>query len=207
MHNLPNKGRDGFTLIELMMAIVIFTITLGSIYSVFASVQKSSTSNSVNARIMQDIRTSIGFMESDIRMAGLERFGSAGAGIETATATTLRFTADRNMDGIINIADLSDGLQESDLERITYSYDAPGRRLRQCLSEGTTDAWETVAEGVSGFAFRFFDESNSLMAFPIADSSLIREVEITLTLKLPAGIAGEVSRTFTKRVLCRNLGI
>ena len=204
---MPYGNRNGFTLVELMMAIVIFTIALGAIYKVFASVQKSSTINEVNARMMQDLRTSIGFMESDIRMAGLDRFGSAGAGIEAASSTSLQFTADRNIDGVINIADLSDGLQESDLERITYSYDAPGRRLRQCLSEGSTNAWETVAEGVNDFSFRFFDASNNLMVFPIADTSLIRQVEITLSIEFPAGIEGKISRTFTKRVLARNLGM
>lgn len=204
---MPYGNRNGFTLVELMMAIVIFTIALGAIYKVFASVQKSITINEVNARMMKDLRTSIGFMESDIRMAGLDRFGSAGAGIEEATSTSLRFTADRNIDGVINIADLSDGLQESDFERITYSYDAPGRRLRQCLSEGTTNAWETVTEGVNDFSFRFFDASNNLMVFPIVDTSLIRQVEITLSIELPAGIEGKISRTITKRVLGRNLGI
>ncbi len=108
IHNPLKNSRSGFTLVELLIAMAIAGISLGAIYSVFASVQKTSTSNDVTARVMQSLRTSLGFMESDIRMAGLDRFGTAGAGIEVATATDLRFTSDRNMDGTVNTADLTD---------------------------------------------------------------------------------------------------
>ena len=63
------------------------------------------------AEVMQNFRTSMDFMEQDIRMAGLDRFGLAGAGIvrlvapiPMPSATHLYFTADRNMDGVINFA-------------------------------------------------------------------------------------------------------
>jgi len=207
MRLIELKNKCGFTLVELMIAMALSILALGTIYGVFASVQKSSTSNEVNARVMQTVRTCVGIMESDIRMAGLDRFGTAAAGIEVATPTTLRFTADRNMDGVINNADLSDGLKEEDLERITYFYDAPSNRLRQCLSEGTTDSWETVAENVISFVFQFFDATNNIIAFPIVDTSLIREVAISITVQQPAGIAGELSRTFSKKILCRNLAM
>lgn len=207
MHNPLRESRSGFTLVELMVAMVIALVSLGAIYSVFASTQKTSTSNEVTARILQNLRISVGLMESDIRMAGLDRFGAAAAGIEVATATDLRFTADRNLDGTINTADLSDGLQEQDLERITYFYDAANKRLRQCLSEGTTDAWDTVAENVENFSFNYFDADNNPIAFPIINNTLIRFIEVSLTIRQPAGIAGNVARTMTQRIFIRNLAM
>jgi len=205
--NKLESNRSGFSLVELMIGMAIAILLLGAIYSVFASVQKTGTSNEVNARVMQSLRTSIDLMESDIRMAGLDRFGAAAAAIEVATATNFRFTADRNMDGTINTADLSDGLQEQDFERITYFYDASNKRLRQCLSEGTTNAWDTVAENVENFGFEYFDADHNLMAFPIADNGLIRFVEMSITVRQPAGIGGDVSRTLTKLAFCRNLAM
>jgi type II secretion system protein J len=201
------RSHSGFTLIELMIAMAIAILSLGVIYKVFASVQKTSTNNEVNARVMQSLRTSIDLMESDIRMAGLDRFGAAAAGVEVATASNLRFTADRNMDGVINAADLSDGLQEQDLERITYSYDANNKRLRQCLSEGSTNAWDTVAENVENFSLKYFDADNILIPFPIIDNTLIRFVEVSITVSQPAGISGDLSRTITKRIYCRNMAM
>lgn len=190
-----------------MIAMAIAILSLGAIYSVFASVQKTSTNNEVNARVMQSLRNSIDLMESDIRMAGFDRFGVAAAGIEVATATNLRFTSDRNLDGVINAADLSDGLGEEDLERITYLYDGANNRLRQCLSEGSTNAWDTVAENVENFSFRYFDENNNLIAFPITDLALIRFIEVSITVSQAAGLSGDVSRTITRRIFCRNLAM
>ena len=207
IHNPLKSSRSGFSLVELMIAMVIAIVSLGAIYGVFASVQKTSTSNEVTARVMQSLRTSVDFMESDIRMAGLDRFGSAAAGIEVATATNLRFTADRNMNGTIDTTDLSDGLQEQDLERVTYIYDAANQRLRQCLSEGTANAWDMVAESVENFSFIYFDANNNQIPFPISDNLLIRFIEVSITVQNPAGRADDVSRTITKRIFCRNLSM
>ena len=207
IHNPLKSSRSGFSLVELMIAMVIAIVSLGAIYGVFASVQKSSTSNEVTARVMQNLRTSVDFMESDIRMAGLDRFGTAAAGIEVATATNLRFTADRNMNGTIDTTVLSGGLQEQDLERITYIYDAVNKRLRQCLSEGTANAWDTVAENVENFSFIYFDANNNQIPFPISDNLLIRFIEVSITVRNPAGRADDVSRTITKRIFCRNLSM
>jgi prepilin-type N-terminal cleavage/methylation domain-containing protein len=207
IHNPLKNSRSGFSLVELMIAMVIAIVSLGAIYGVFASVQKTSTSNEVTSRVMQNLRTSVDFMESDIRMAGLDRFGTAVAGIEVATATNLRFTADRNMNGIIDTTVISNGLQEQDLEQITYVYDAANKRLRQCLSEGTANEWDTVAENVENFSFKYFDANNNQIPFPILDNLLIRFIEVSITVRNPAGRADDVSRTITKRIFCRNLSM
>ena len=195
------RNKRGFTLVELMVAIAISSIVFGAIYAVFASVNRTCTNNEVTADVMQHMRTSIDFMEQDIRMAGLDPFDSSGAGIELWDTDKLRFTADRNRDGTINTADLSDGIQEMDLERITYEWDSANRRLRQCLSEGTTDDWDTVAENVTAFQFDYFKADGGVAAA----LSEIRTVQISMTIEQPAGLSGIVDRTLTKQILCRNL--
>lgn len=199
------KEKSGFTLVEIMVVLAILPIVIGAIYGVFASVNRTCINNEVNAEVMQHMRTGLQFMEQDIRMAGLDGSESADAGIEVATPTIFRFTADRNMDGTINTAFLADGIQEQDLERITYSYDAGNRRLDQCLYEETNDAWETVADNVINFQFTYFDPDDNPLAFPIADLLEITTVQVSMTIEQPAGRAGPVSRTLTKRILCRNL--
>ena len=189
------ENKNGFTLIELVVVIAIMSIVLGAIYSVFAATNRSTTNNEVIAEVMQNLRTSIDFMEQDIRMAGLDRFGSANAGIEAATATNLRFTADRNMDDVLN----------DNIERITYFYDAANNRLRQCLWEGTLDDWQTVAENVTNFQFSYMDADDNLLAFPIADLTEIRTVVVSMSIEQPAGRSEPINRTINKRILCRNL--
>jgi prepilin-type N-terminal cleavage/methylation domain-containing protein len=199
------NDKRGFTMAELLVALAMLSIVIGAIYGVFASVNRTCANNEVTAEVMQTMRTSLEFLEQDIRMAGLDRFDSANAGIEVATATNLRFTADRNMDGVINTANLVDGIQEADLERITYAYDAANKLLKQCLSEGTVDDWQIVAKNVDDFQFAYLDADHNPLALPIADLSEIRTVQILLTMEQSAGLAGSVSRTLNKRILCRNL--
>ncbi len=189
------ENKSGFTLIELAVVIAIMSIVLAAIYSVFAATNRSTTNNEVIAEVMQNLRTSIDFMEQDIRMAGLDRFDSTNAGIEAATATNLRFTADRNMDGVLN----------DNLERITYFYDAANNRLRQCLWEGTLIDWQTVAENVTNFQFSYLDVDDNPLAFPIADLNQIRTVVVSISIEQPAGRSEPVERTINKRILCRNL--
>lgn len=198
-------GKKGFMMAEVLVALAMLSIIIGTVYAVFASVNRTCANNEVTADVMQNMRTSIEFMEQDIRMAGLDRFNSVNAGIEVATPGILQFTADRNMDGVINFAVLADGVQEVDLERITYAYDGANKRIRQCLYEETVDDWETVAENVDDFQFIFIDADGDPLVFPIADLSEIRTVQISMTLEQSSFLAGSVSRSLTKRILCRNL--
>ena len=204
-------NKRGFTLIEILVAMIIFGIALTAIYSVLSSVRKSSTMNEVNARVMGRLRTGIGIMEHDIRMAGLDQNNSAGAGIqwqpELPTNIKLHFTADLDMDGNIDVADDSDGIQEADLERITYAYDPASKKLKQCLSDGTSNC-DVVADNVENFEFTYFDESEAVIV-PVDEESTrkIRAVEISMTISKPAGISGPITRSITKHILCRNLAM
>ena len=212
------KNTRGFTLAEMIIALGIMSIVLVAIYGVSAAASRSSTKNEVAAEVMQNLRTSMDFMEQDIRMAGLDRFGLAGAGIvrqdtpiPMPSATHLYFTADRNMNDAINNYDNSDGITEAggDLDRITYYYDAANKQLRQCLSDDTTDLLcETVAENVENFQFSYLDANNAQIPFPIdTDVKLsdIRTVQVSMTIRKVASAYGPVSRTLTKQIVCRNL--
>jgi prepilin-type N-terminal cleavage/methylation domain-containing protein len=197
----------GFTLFELTISIAIFSILSTAMYGVFASVSKSTTNTEVRAEIMQKLRTSIDFMEQDIRMAGLDRFNSAGAGIEFANDFSLRFTADRNLNGDIDLPDLGDGIQEADLEDITYEWDSANSLLKQYLPAGTVDDWQPVAYSVKDFKFIYLDVDGNTIAPPGGGLTKddIRMVLVTMTVEQPAGREGFINRTLTKRILCRNL--
>ncbi len=193
-----NKG--GFTAVEMLVALGIVSILLLAINSVFAVTKRATVTNEVAAEVMQALRTSMDFMEQDIRMAGLDHPDGEAAAVEVATATNFRFTADRDMDGAI---------EDANFERITYSYDSANKRLRQCLYEGTGAAsWETVAENVEDVQFTFWDAANALLATPVGatDLSEIRTVIVTMTVEQTASRFGPVTRTLTKRIIARNLG-
>jgi len=183
----------GFTLIEVLITIAMISIFIPAVYSVYTIMSRSMTTQGVVADVQQSVRFSLDFMVQDIRMAGLDPLSSAGAAIEEATATKIRFTADQNMDGAIN---------DSNQERVTYLLDAPNNQLDQILYEGTgSQNTQALIENVTALAFTYLDETDTVTA-TLAD---IRTVVISLTAEAPAGQVGMISRTFNVRVRGRNL--
>ena len=197
------RNDRGFSVFELTVVIGILSIVIAAMYGVFASINRSTTKTEVRTEIMQKLRTAMDFMEQDIRMAGLDRYKSAEAGIVYADDFKLRFTADRNMDGDIDTPNTGDGIQEVDLEDITYEWDSSNKVLKQSLGSDTDD----VAQNVTDFKFTYFDDNDDTIAPPGAGTTKedIRIVKVTMTVQQPAGRAGTLNRTLTKRILCRNL--
>jgi hypothetical protein len=64
--------------------------------------------------------------------------------------------------------------------------------------------WEELTENnVSNLSFTYYDDSGAVTTAVDA----IRTVEISMTVQLPAGRRGTLSRTYSTRVRCRNIGL
>ncbi len=201
LHRLVNLNNDAFTLVELLIAIAILGIVMGSIYGIFLSSNRSYHTQDRVADAQQRVRVGLDSMAMDIRMTGLDPLGTAGAGIEMATATNLRFTADRDMDG---------NIEEANSERMTYAYDAVNSRLRLCLDEGTgSETWETLIDNVSALSLTYLDADGNDLGDPVgaADLTDIRTVLISMTCQGTDTQGQTFTRTLNTRVICMNLGI
>jgi len=184
----------GFTLVEVLIAMAIVGIVMGSIYSIFISSNRSYRTQDSVADAQQRVRVGIDFIAHDLRLAGLDPL-SVGAGIETAGATNLRLTADIDLNGVIDTP--------LNQERITYDYDAPSRTLRRKLYEGTASesAWQPLIEDVSALTFTYRDSGGNVTGTP-AD---VRMVDISMTCQGTDAVGQPINRTLTARVICRNL--
>ena len=191
----------GFTLIEVMIAVTIGLLMLAAVYSVYAGLIRSYTTQNVAADIQQNVRAGIDFIAEDIMMAGLDPNNTAGSGFEVASSANLRFTSDRNLNGTID---------NTDSERITYAYDGVNRMLNQCLYEGSgSDDWELFFDNVANLTFSYRDASGTDLGDPVPAGDLadIRMVVISLTIQAPAGREGTINRTYTTQIRCRNIGL
>ena len=177
----------GFTLVEMLIALLILSIVSGVVYGIFASLSKSFTSQDVTAKTQQNLRIGIDFMIRDIRMAGLDPLDTANAGIETALPTVFRFTADKNMDG-----DVDDSAED-------VTYQLIGNKLQLVDDQGTA----TLNENITDFGFTYFDTDGAATMV----TQNIRSVAITLTATTPAGSAKPVERTYNTLIRCRNIGL
>jgi prepilin-type N-terminal cleavage/methylation domain-containing protein len=198
---MGNKARrllrvnpNGFTLIEVMITMAISSVALAAIYGVFISSSQSYRTQEGVVDAQQRARVGLDFMVRNIRMAGLNPMGTAAAGIEVATATNIRFTADMDMDGII------DNARE---ERLTYTWDGVDQ-LSRIRYEGTASASpQPLINMVSAMTFTYLD-ANGVVTANLPD---IRSVTISITCQ-GTGARGQIlTRTLSTRVNCRNLGI
>ena len=199
------KEQKGFSLIELLTAMVIMSVVSLAIYSVFAVTSRTYTTQGVTADVQQSVRAAMEVMLQDIRTAGLDPTSSGNFGIELAEALKLRFTSD-SIDAGIN--DFNGVLDDINSERITYVLQ--GTQLDQILYETTASVEsEPLISDVQNLTFTYFDVDGNDLGSPVPASQLadIRTINVSITVEEPAGRSGSVSRTLIKQVKCRNMGL
>lgn len=151
--SITSPGQAGFTLVELMLAVTICAVVMGSVFSTYLAQQKSHRINKQLADLQQNLRAAVYFIEREVRMAGCDPTGRAGAGILTAGASLLRFTSDIDGNGTIEPR-----------EDITYS-------LYDSGADGDMDIGRSVRGGVRQplalnidvMDFRYLDENGVIL--------------------------------------------
>ena len=203
----PDKNREhGFTLVDILVGLAMASIVMAAIISLFTSVGRSYTIQNVAADVQQVTRAGVEHMTQNIRMAGLDPLGTAGAEIKEFAADKIRFTLDRcdlpvgGPEG----CGFPDGDVDDKFENVTYRWDPAERKLKQTLYAGTGSVYtETLVENVSNLSFTYLDKDDGLTS----DLTAIRTVVIAMTVEDPAGRGGMIKRTYSARVRCRNLGL
>ena len=102
----------GFSLLELMIALSVGIITIGSIYSVYVSQMKAGSNNRIRVELQQNLRGALVVLSQEIRSAGFDpedsgRFGIVdvrryeleGTGSDPAGQPALFYTVDMDENG------------------------------------------------------------------------------------------------------------
>ena len=205
MDTLKNRhlySKAGFSLVELLMALATSTILLGAIYSVFNITNKNVTTQNVAANMQQSLRSAIGLMARDIRLAGLDPVGTGSFGIEEASQLKICFTQDSVDSGT---GDFNGTVDETNSEKVAYEF--LNGQIIQTLYEGTPSENSAVLiNSIDAMYFTYLDADGNDLGNPVADLDLIRTVVLYIKVKEPAGRDEPVERTLTRKVECRNLG-
>jgi type IV pilus assembly protein PilW len=234
--NRNTKREQGFTLVELLVAVVITGVVVGGIYSTFYSQQKSYLVQEEVTAMQQQLRAAMHLIERDIRVAGYDPTGRAGAGIKTANANSIRFTsdiydgADNDADGVIDEPD-EDGNGDGDVlaagEDVSYlRLDPDGNGVfdlyRRDEIAGTN---QLLALNVDAINFVYLNNTGIITA----DLNAIRSVQISMVVRagrrdpgyrdtavyrnqqgnviLPQQNDGFRRRLLSCEIKCRNLGL
>ena len=192
-------GCGGFSLLELLVGLAIASIAMAAVVGVFTTLTRSYTTQTASAGLQQKARAGLDYMAQNIRMAGLNPKRLSGAGIISANASSLEFNLDRNLNGT---------MENTDEEHIRFSFDPADRQIDEELYVGwDNESKQPLVGDVTDLTFNYFDQNGDLLdaAPDVAD---IRTVEIFLTVQQrPGRERRPVSRTYSSRVICRNLGL
>ncbi|MEW5974913.1 MAG: prepilin-type N-terminal cleavage/methylation domain-containing protein [Acidobacteriota bacterium] len=200
-------SQKGFTLIELMVVMLVFSIIVGGLFSNLDQGQKRHQYEQDVLEVQQSARNAIDTMEREIRLAGFPKLSyyastlnyttgsnQVSAGFVTTSATNLIFQGDINEDGAVEVVQYTwNGTQGADLQR-------------SAVAKGNAAVLRTLAENVRSLNFTYFDRNGVTTTTPAE----VRSVRIDLVLQTSAGRLDPESRkartiSITTRALAKNI--
>ena len=171
------RTQHGFTLIEMLIALAVGALIMGAIYGVLVQQRNAYAMQQRILEMRQNVRLGLDVMTNDIRMAGFDPTGHAGAGIVTAKPDLMRVTLDRNGSGTIGDAAFED---------IAYRARAGSLRIQSVRDKAS--GFQAVVDTIQRLRFCYVLSSNDPQApcvpeVPAAQLHNVRAVRLTLTAK------------------------
>jgi type IV pilus assembly protein PilW len=193
---LTRIDKAGFTLVELMIAIVIFGIASTALYATYQYQQNSYLAQEQVADMQQNLRAALFFVTGDLKLAGFDPSERAEATLDDnniARVAEFRFAWDANEDGIIQnseyiryalTSDGSNGINDDGRDGLRNSL--PCHLGRQTGIDG---ALEPVADNVDAIEFLYHLADGTITASPASPSD-IRAIDVSLLARTGEQIKG-----------------
>lgn len=195
MIKISYKKTDGFTLIEMLMALAITGIIMAAMFMVFSSMSKSMSGENVRISLQQGLRSAVNIIAFDIRQAGLDPFKKGDFRIIKAKSDEIEFNSDINVNGYF----------ETD-ERFRY-YVSQSSNSLQFQGNGTS---QPMISNIETLRFTFLDDMGSPLnkgSEAVQSPEKIRAVEIYVSAREKYwGGSGEEKKEYRTVVKCRNHG-
>jgi len=195
MSRLPKDNESGFTLVELMIAIVVSLVLMGIAVKMVIVQKRVFSVQEQISEMQQNVRMSMDMMVREIRMAGYDPKSFSFDGIQnTGTNTAIQIWSDIDGNGTITAS--------SD-EDVTFSLDTGDLQIER------NGSGNPIAENITSLSFSYFDEDGITTA--VLDD--IRQVQIDITGRTEKMDAtypvngGYRTFTLTSRVTPVNLGL
>lgn len=189
--SVMRTGRAGMTIVELMVALVIFGIIIGVVFGFLTESRQSYTSTRQKAQYQQGLRAVMSLVTREVRSAGCDPNSINFESFPVADAATLRCRMDLNGD-----TDTADTNPDED---VTYAFNAATGDLTR--TAGGVGA--VILRGLTNVQFNYYDrDGNLLNALPLSatDRAAIRSLDLVMV-----GETGQQEPvTYTTRIAVRN---
>ena len=182
LSKLKLHSKRGFSLLEMLIVLAIFTFIVGGIFNNLSQSQIRYQFEQEVAEVQQSARNAIDIMEREIKLAGFPKasyYDSAqnwtsansnrvAAGFITITATNMVFEADVEEDGIVERVDYN--LASGTLSRSAQDKQAGGG--------APAAVYQVLANNVTALTFTYLDSTGTATA----TAASVRSVQILLSL-------------------------
>jgi len=176
-----STGCRGLTLLELMVALTIFSIASAAIYATYQYQQRLYLTQEQVAEMQQNARAGLLVLVRESRLAGYDPSEKAKAGFVSAGPGELVFTADRDGSGV---------LQDSSAEQVRFALtndadkDGKADSLPCALGEEFNGAGglQAVVPNVDALEFYYHLADGSATLIP-SNTAEIRSIDVSLLVR------------------------
>ena len=169
--NMKQVNQVGFSLVELMIAMVIGLLLIAGIGQVFLSGQQSFKTQSGTGKLQENARFALFFLQRDIRMAGFPRNQGPSTGQPTAAA----FLAANTSDGASGAPDQIQIQYNSDPSVPDSDLDCLGQESGTAFPAGCAASNPAAANDDAGCSWvvtnHYFVQNGSLMCRGIGNAA------------------------------------
>ena len=183
-------GQNGFSLIEVMVAMAVAVAVIAVVMAAMVSQQKNHVTQQGLVDMQQGLRAALEVVGSELKMAGYDPEGTTGAAIVLADTADLQFQIDRNGDGDWDAGEAIRLALTNDANRDGIADGTPCD-LGRGLDGG---ALQVLAENIDALNFVYFDSNGNVLATPVADLGAIGSIQVTLVARSGATLPGFFKR-------------
>jgi prepilin-type N-terminal cleavage/methylation domain-containing protein len=217
---LRARSQRGFSLLELLIAIVILSVVVAVIVSGVTELQKSNTTQAVNVDLTQESRQFMDQVVEDLHQAGFPAVKSFDAatslgnpnlyavGLVNISSTQIQYEGD--VDGAISCNPKCSGVSEVIVQLSPGPCPCTLRRgaiSKALYAGGTLPTYYTEVDGVNNLnIFTAYDKFGNVVALPCgtvtpgicADGSSINNIkDIGMLLNVKSNVPNPVTNTYT----------
>ena len=160
---------SGFTLVELLVALVVGGIIITAAYMMFITNQRTYLMQDEVVSVQQTIRPAVEYMSRLIRIAGLDPEQTGLFGLRDVTNSSIEFSFDRVDEG-------NQGTLEAATE--IKAFRAQNNQLQE--QDQATGNWEPIAENVEALNFTYLDRDGNIVADLVLNRDAIRSIQISI---------------------------
>src|SRR5438093_79666 len=181
--------RNGFTVIEVMIAMAISSVLVATVYQTFLSQLRSYTMQSETAAMEQNLRGSLYLLTRELRSAGYHPTQATTNNFRFVTSFpapnnlfAVNYATDHSIVAFTLDTDGSGVIESNRNEQIAYKFDNATKTLQRFndTQADITKKWEIVASNIDAVYFTYFDQNNTITNNP----TNIRYVEISLLARM-----------------------